>query len=178
MANKRKRKSSTSLANLEQVGETFYKTLLQAILITMLSTLVYMMFFPAIIPSLLDLTGIEGDLPVFPELTRWLTYYGLYASMLFLLFHLLVMRIFIHDNRVLFIGLISGVSTMGMHLVINQVFLGIFAFMYGSTYATEVAFFSEFNVQTLNLLGLIILYDILYVILVLILLRKPNQKNN
>lgn len=170
----RTRKKASMPKKLEQATQELYTMILQLLIMSMIVITLYMMFFPLIVSSILDLTNIDGDLPIFPVIDIWLDYYGTIAFLLYFLIHVLVSRILIHNNRIFFIAMLSVLLTLGIHLLISQWIFGMIAFIEGTSEFSEHGFMSNWSIRSLNILALIVLYSFVYILLIFI--TKPQKR--
>ena len=175
MESRRIRKRTTNKAKRSTIESFFLNQLIRIVFITLISAVIYMMFFPPIIVNLLDLIGVEGDLLIFPAISTSVDYYGLVAFVLYFLIHVILIRIFVQDNQVFIITILSSMITLGLYILIGQLIFGLIAFIYGiSEYEEELEF--RFQIRFLNLLGLILLYAIIYLILARVFLKKNKKR--
>jgi len=181
----RRKKEQTKLQEFKIIGETFYDNMLRVVGITIISTIIYIMFMPPIIFNWVISTGLDEDFYLtFPEIESNTDIYGISAFVIFFVIHVLMVRLFIQDNRVFGIAFFTALVILGLNLLIGQAIFGIIAFMeadssvysqfYIETLGLDIlpGYQFNFDISFLNLMGMIILYDFALLIFILVLRKK------
>jgi len=95
---------------------------------------------------------------IFPDIETSQDLYGLFAFLIYMIIHLAVIRIFIvQDNSVILVSLFSIGATLGGFVLWNQFIIPLIVFVQAENFI--------FNIEVANLIGLILLYDVLFIII-------------
>ena len=158
--------------------EQTYVIILQIILISIVSSIIYMMFMPTLMASLFELEEVNL---VFPAISSVLDYYGLAAFLLFFAIHLMIIRMFIHDNKIFTIGFVAVIISLALYILISDILYSFIAFFYGETtsvwtgelYPTHWE--SGMVIAFINLTSMVVFYNIMFMFLVILLINREEK---
>jgi hypothetical protein len=188
---RRKRDTTVSFGQFQQIGRQFFNRLLQITIVTITATVVYYIFFPLSSTFIFNLFGVEQNFPVFPQFSSSIDYYALYGFILFILIQIAIIRIFfVRDNDIILVAFLSALVSFGVMIIVNFFLFPLLAFIYGtSAGVSPVGIGSNtltqplpqqqilgITVSNLNLFGFIFLYDAFFVLFSLTLLRRKRNR--
>jgi len=185
MSESRRKKNQDILRKYKIIGQDFYSNLLRVIAFTMVSTIIYLMFFPVFVFNFVITQGLDEQFyQTFPELEAT-DIYSISAFVVFFIIHILVIRLFIHDNYIFIIATITVAFVLGLNFIIGEAIYGLIAFtqaestVYSSYVVDQLGleilpgYQLNFDISFLTLIGLILLYDVLLIFFIIVL--RPEK---
>lgn len=191
---KPRRQTRMAIIQYQRIARTFYGLILFLLAITIVSTIIYLIFFPPIVTGILTSLGLEVGQVAFPEINSSTDWFGIIGFLLFIGIHIIVTFFFLTSIKtqrkdIAKIGqhsIVAGLITFGLFVFVGQFIFGIIEFVFGSTVVVSDVYqwgsggssaIIDPDIAFLNLVGFIILYNIVFLILILIL-RTPSTKKN